>query len=182
MKQIIIILAVLSLVTINAPGQTGWVVEEETNIKGTISGVIKDGHILQTISGNIYEVTGLSIQVVVEVSPDVVVLRKNDTYKLLVHGFDEPLICRRIKESSHSKTNHSANANTVIESSINGDFNGWEGETIFKLRNGQIWQQSSYAYLYHYAYSPTVMIYPANGGYKMHVEGVEETINVEKLK
>ncbi|HHT9138744.1 MAG TPA: hypothetical protein ACFYEK_16055 [Candidatus Wunengus sp. YC60] len=42
----------------------------------------------------------------------------------------------------------------VIESHIEGDFEGWEGETIFKLDNGQIWQQSSYDYTYHYAYHP----------------------------
>ena len=41
---------------------------------------------------------------------------------------------------------------TVVESQIDGDFNGWEGETIVKLMNGQIWQQAEYHYEYHYAY------------------------------
>ena len=31
----------------------------------------------------------------------------------------------------------------VIESKINGDFKGWEGETTYELINGQVWQQSS---------------------------------------
>jgi len=70
----------------------------------------------------------------------------------------------------------------VIESRIEGDFEGWEGETIFKLDNGQIWQQSSYAYTYHYAYRPEVLIYKTGGGYKMKVEGVDETIYVRRLK
>jgi hypothetical protein len=30
----------------------------------------------------------------------------------------------------------------AIETMIAGEFNGWEGETIFKLDNGQIWQQA----------------------------------------
>ncbi|MDR0881742.1 MAG: hypothetical protein LBP55_04270, partial [Candidatus Adiutrix sp.] len=34
----------------------------------------------------------------------------------------------------------------AIESQIDGTFEGWSGETVFKLTNGQIWQQSSYAY------------------------------------
>ena len=34
----------------------------------------------------------------------------------------------------------------VIESQIDGEFEGWEGETVFVLTNGQIWQQSSYDY------------------------------------
>jgi len=70
----------------------------------------------------------------------------------------------------------------VIESHIKGDFEGWEGETIFKLDNGQIWQQSSYDYTYHYAYHPEVVIYKTSGGYKMKVDGVDDAIYVRRLK
>jgi hypothetical protein len=70
----------------------------------------------------------------------------------------------------------------AIESNLDGTFNGWDGETIFKLTNGQIWQQSSYAYTYHYAYRPQVIIYPSNGGCKMKVDGVSGTIFVQLLK
>jgi hypothetical protein len=69
----------------------------------------------------------------------------------------------------------------VIETQIDGEFEGWEGETIFKMMNGQIWQQSSYAYLYHYAYRPEVIIYKRSSGYEMKVDGVEETINVVQI-
>jgi len=70
----------------------------------------------------------------------------------------------------------------VIETQIDDDFEGWEGETIFKLRNGQIWQQSSYAYTYHYAYAPKVLIYRSGGVYKMKVDGVSGEISVRRLK
>lgn len=70
----------------------------------------------------------------------------------------------------------------VIESQIDGDFEGWDGETIFKLTNGQIWQQASHAYHYHYAFMPEVVIYKTSGGYKMKVEDVEETIYVRRIK
>src|SRR5690606_35754495 len=53
--------------------------------------------------------------------------------------------------------------------------------TIFKMMNGQIWQQSSYAYLYHYAYSPDVIIYKTTNGFVMKVDGVDETINVVQI-
>ncbi len=46
---------------------------------------------------------------------------------------------------------NSAGAN-VVESEIDGDFHGWDGNTIFKLVNGQIWQQTEYDYEYEYAY------------------------------
>jgi hypothetical protein len=73
-------------------------------------------------------------------------------------------------------------ATSVIESNIDGDFEGWEGETIFKLDNGQIWQQTSYAYTYHYAYHPEVMIINVKGTWKMKVEGVDDMIEVKRLK
>ncbi len=76
----------------------------------------------------------------------------------------------------------SERSSDVIESRIEGEFEGWDGDTIFKLENGQIWQQSSYAYTYHYAYRPKVLIYKINGRYKMKVEGVDETIYVERVK
>lgn len=75
----------------------------------------------------------------------------------------------------------STESENVIESRIEGDFQGWEGETIFKLANGQIWQQSVYAYTYHYAYRPEVMIYRTEGGYKMKVAGVDKPISVRRI-
>lgn len=74
------------------------------------------------------------------------------------------------------------NCSTVIESQIEGEFNGWDGETIFKLANGQIWQQSSYAYTYHYAYRPEVTIFQSGGACKMKVKGVNDSITVKRLR
>lgn len=71
---------------------------------------------------------------------------------------------------------------SVIESRIDGAFEGWDGDTIFKLVNGQIWQQSSYNYHYHYAYSPKVIIYKSGIRHKMHVDGTRQDIEVVRLK
>ena len=71
---------------------------------------------------------------------------------------------------------------SVIESKIDGDFEGWEGETIVKLENGQIWQQSEYHYHYHYAFMPEVLIFKSGSGYKMWVEGIEKAVRVKRLK
>ena len=70
----------------------------------------------------------------------------------------------------------------TIESTISGEFNGWEGETIFKLDNGQIWQQAEHDYTYSYAYRPDVTIYQTSGGCRMKVEDEEETILVRRIK
>jgi hypothetical protein len=72
---------------------------------------------------------------------------------------------------------------SVIETKIDGDFKGWEGETIYKLRNGQIWQQSGYHYHYHYAYAPNVVIYKVGSSYKMKVLGDnDQPISVTRIK
>lgn len=83
------------------------------------------------------------------------------------HGFTE------------SGTNYTGQ---VIETQIDGEFEGWEGETIFKMMNGTIWQQASYAYTYHYAYMPDVIIYRKGGAYYMKVENVDDEIQVRQIR
>jgi hypothetical protein len=70
----------------------------------------------------------------------------------------------------------------IIESNIDGEFKGWEGDTIFKLMNGQVWQQSEYHYHYHYAYMPKIIIVATPGGYKAKVDGVSKAVGVTRLR
>jgi len=89
------------------------------------------------------------------------------------------LIVNTLSQSADSRPGATGDA---IESYIVGDFEGWDGDTIFKLDNGQIWQQASYAYTYHYAYHPSVLIYRVAGGFRMKVDGIADTILVKRLK
>jgi hypothetical protein len=77
---------------------------------------------------------------------------------------------------------YSTSSSSVIESRIDGDFEGWEGETIFKLMNGQIWQQVDYSYYYHYAFMPRVTIYKSSSGYIMEVDGTDRKVRVQRIK
>jgi len=70
----------------------------------------------------------------------------------------------------------------LIESRIEGDFEGWDGETIFKLDNGQIWQQVMIGFTFTYKFRPKVTIFKTHGTYKMKVDGVSGTIFVKRLK
>jgi hypothetical protein len=70
----------------------------------------------------------------------------------------------------------------IFESKIDGEFHGWTGNTLFALVNGQIWQQSSNGLARHHAYSPKVMIYRSGPAIKMHVEGLDPTIIVRRIK
>lgn len=70
----------------------------------------------------------------------------------------------------------------VVQSNIDGEFTGFEGERVFKLLNGQVWQQADFYYHYHYAYGPRVLIYQAAGGWMMKVDGVEKAVRVNLLR
>ena len=70
----------------------------------------------------------------------------------------------------------------VIESQIDGDFEGFDEDNIFKLSNGQIWIQTEYKYHYHYAYMPKVIIFESNGKYYMKVDSVSGVVEVERLR
>ena len=69
-----------------------------------------------------------------------------------------------------------------IETYISDNFEGWTGNTIWKMDNGQVWQQAEYSYHYHYAYHPQVFIFPSNGEWFMRVEGDDGQIKVQRLK
>jgi hypothetical protein len=231
-----------------------WGLYERTNVKGRISGMIKKDHIIEMHSGSIYQVSGLTLQLVLELAPEAIVLSNGTEFKLVIHGFDEPLICKQLKTPMHltlgetksdksteqtesqddpnipldkwipqeqqkqmgihkltkeeqerlrlflirvyllglekgrreNSKNVSAKSDTTtataVESQIDGDFEGWEGETVVKLMNGQIWKQTEYYYHYHYAFMPRVLVYKAGPGYKMKVDGIDKPVGVIQLK
>lgn len=70
--------------------------------------------------------------------------------------------------------------NNIIKATIVNDFNGWSGDTLFELDNGQIWKQDEYDYDYNYSYRPDALIYSAGYGHKIMVEG--KKVGVKRLK
>ena len=68
----------------------------------------------------------------------------------------------------------SAFAQGVYEGRIDGDFKGWEGETVYKLQDGHIIQQAGYHYHYHYAYAPAVIIFQTKTGLMVKVDGDDD--------
>lgn len=70
----------------------------------------------------------------------------------------------------------------VVESKIEGECKGWDGNTVFKFSNGQIWRQSVYRYKYFYKYYPTVRIWRDGSRYLLEIDGVQEKLSVTKLQ
>ena len=69
-----------------------------------------------------------------------------------------------------------------ITSRIIGEFKGWNGETVFELENGQVWQQSSNGLLIVRLTNPRVTIKKARFSYKLSVEGYNASVNVRKIR
>ncbi len=66
----------------------------------------------------------------------------------------------------------------IVESQIEGEFKGFNTGKEYKLANGQVWRQHEVYASSHSAYEPGVMIYPANGGWMMQVDGADKAVRV----
>ena len=69
-----------------------------------------------------------------------------------------------------------------INSSIKGEFTGWEGRTVFRLANGQIWQQRLSGRYRHRATDPEVSITRERFGYYLKIVETGRKIAVKRLK
>ncbi len=74
-----------------------------------------------------------------------------------------------------------AGCSSPVESRIDGDFEGWNGGTLFELENGQVWVQRGFARQDSYRFSPRVRIHRSTSGCAMSVDGVGEVL-VERLR
>ena len=71
-----------------------------------------------------------------------------------------------------------------IQSSIIGEFRGWDGYTKFNLENGQVWQQSSYGVLKVKMDNPTVTIKRSrvSDTYMLKIDGLNSTVRVKRIE
>lgn len=70
----------------------------------------------------------------------------------------------------------------VIESTIVSKFTGLKAGNVYKLANGQIWEQVEpwgWGWVW---VNPAIMIYSTPGGYKMKVENIEHPVIVRRIK
>lgn len=82
------------------------------------------------------------------------------------------------------ETNEKPDAAEAIVARLAGDYDGWTGKTVFKLENGQIWQQAGAGErIDDKRTAPIVRIYPGMmGAYWLEVEGVRERVKVRPVK
>ncbi len=73
-------------------------------------------------------------------------------------------------------------SNPEIATRIAGKFTGWDGRTVFRLENGQVWQQRQAGTYSYRAESPEVTIRRGNFGYYLKVVTTRRQIPVKRLK
>lgn len=69
----------------------------------------------------------------------------------------------------------------IIESQIESDFEGFDHGKIFKLVNGQVWEQTEFYIEIHIAVMPSATILEIDGTYKMKVDGIDHAVAVQPL-
>lgn len=89
--------------------------------------------------------------------PDAVIYEDNS--RTILSVANQPVLVHRIYN--------------VIESQIDGDFEGCNGDSRYKLMNGQVWEQTNSMYKYKYAYCPKVTIIQYNSKHIMYVKGMQ---------
>jgi hypothetical protein len=67
-------------------------------------------------------------------------------------------------------------AQILSEGTIDGEFRGWDGESQYRLTNGEVWQQAAYKYEYVYSYRPEAVVYEASSGTVIAVEGTRASV------
>ncbi len=167
MKLKVLFVAFFAFCTLMASAQD-WTLAAQTKVSGTVGGTISKGYFFKTMDGSFYEITEKTKQKVREKNPDATIYKNGDNYKVIIAGFKDTVLCRKVSD--------------VIESNIDGDFTGWSGDTVFRLADGHVWQQDSYSTLMQNSYRPAVYIYESNKAMKMKVEDVAEVISVKKLR
>ena len=60
---------------------------------------------------------------------------------------------------------------------VDGEWNGWNGDTVVELTDGSKWQQVEYLYEYRYAYRPEAMV----GDGRMMVAGMSRAVKVRRV-
>ncbi len=143
----------------------------ESSIQSPTPFMGNHGEVFRLLDGSIWQVN-YSYEYLYEYYPNVIICPEKG--KLIING-------KLIDISCLSGNSGYTDNREFIESKIQGEFHGWDGETIFLLDNGQIWQQSSYAYHYTYKYRPSVIIFKNGSSYEMQVDDIDKRIKVNRI-
>lgn len=90
---------------------------------------------------------------------------------------------RKNSEAPRADSGDGPGNSTAIRSHIVGEFTGWDGDTVFELANGQVWEQRRPTRYRFEATDPEVII-DRNffGFFEMEVVGANRSVKVKRIK
>ncbi len=131
------------------------------------------GEIIVMGDGTIWEIVGGRHRYMYEYYPSVKICPKKG---VLIVGNEVLNVVFVSRESIGTS------GDSIIESRVDGQWGGWNGETVVKLANRQVWIQDEYRWIYWYRYRPRVMVVRKRGVWQMQVEGRDEWVRVRRLR
>jgi hypothetical protein len=69
----------------------------------------------------------------------------------------------------------------VTESDLDGTCHGWDGTTVFRLSNGQVWRQSAVRHRRLRLCCPAIRVWRMGERFWLEFEGVPEILPVERV-
>ena len=68
----------------------------------------------------------------------------------------------------------------ITQSELDGNCKGWDGETTFKLCNGEVWEQAAFRVRHLYLSSPAVRVWRLGDASLLELEGSRELLPVKR--
>lgn len=145
----------------------------ETTVQSPTPFMGNNGEIVKLADGSLWEVK-YAYEYLYEYYPSVIICPKSGKLMVKNKSIDVQLISSGSSAGSPGQP--------IIESTIISTFEGLNAGNIYKLANGQMWEQiEPWVWVWIWV-NPQVTIYAASGAYKMKVENIERPVFVKRLK
>jgi len=97
---------------------------------------------------------------------------------------DQPALKSEDKDKDKDEDKDKDKDRTTITSKLVGTFDGWDGQSVFELENGQIWAQASKSKWHtREVEEPVAVIEPGMfGTWRLHIEGFEKDCRVKRIQ
>ncbi len=162
----------------STPSQPTGSVTERTRVDGRVTD-LRRGTLLKMASGSVYEVTDSIQQSVNRSDPTVTAYGSGASVSLVIDGVDKPVRASLITRGSPWSVPGTPER---VESSIRGKFEGFARGRLYRLANGDIWEQTEYLTTYTTLFDPDVTIVRDGSEHRMKVEGASEAVAVKRVK
>lgn len=135
------------------------------------------GEVFVVDDGSVWEVQ-YSYEYLYEYYPSVLICENRGLMIIGDAKIDVVRVGGGSKSGSRSQTTTSSD---YIESRVNGQWEGWQGDTIVRLMNGQIWQQAGLELSLSLKLNPDVTVFQRSGRFYMLVDGEDKPVWVTRL-